>query len=103
MSLILWEAIHAGTPFMRPVPIVKARRQTTLTAEDEGEWVLPPNENTIPVPGVHFCKRRMLWQVKIRNPPGSTQKFSIKTGFMSQALAVDYLIQATGTEVVQGE
>lgn len=91
MSMLLWEAVHAGTPFVRPAPIVAARKQTTLTDDDMGEWVLPPNENTIPVPGVHFSKRVMSWQVKIRNPPGSARKFRIKTGFMTQAQAVAYL------------
>lgn len=91
MSMLLWEALHAGTPFVRPAPIVAARRQTALTDDDLGEWVLPPNEHTIPVPGVHFSKREMSWQVKIRNPPGSVRKFSMKTGFMTQAQAAAYL------------
>lgn len=99
MSMALWEAIHAGTPFVRPSPVVCARRQTALTKDDLNDWILPPDENTVPVPGVYFAKRAGSWQVKIRNPPGSARKFFTKSGFFSQAQAVEYLQREKANEI----
>lgn len=84
----LWDCLHRGSPFLRAVPVVGARRHSTASSDDD--VVIVPDETTAKTAYVHFSNRRQYWYVQVRDWRSPVKKLHSKVGFLTQAEAVAY-------------
>lgn len=84
----LWDCLHQGTPLIRPVEVVGARRHS-IGHHGDDEYV-PPDPDLVLEKYVHYSKRRQHWYVQIRDWRSPVKKLHNKTGFNTQTEAMTY-------------